>query len=57
MFRLFAASFAAALSLALVAGARAETQEVNIYSARHYDTDLDLYDRFTEETGIEVNLI
>lgn len=31
--------------------------EVNVYSARHYDTDLDLYDRFTEETGIEVNLI
>lgn len=57
MFRLFAASFAAALSLSLVAGAHAQTQEVNIYSARHYDTDLDLYDRFTQETGIEVNLI
>ena len=32
-------------------------QEVNIYSARHYDTDLALYDRFTEQTGIQVNLI
>lgn len=32
-------------------------QEVNIYSSRHYDTDLELYDRFTEETGIEINLI
>lgn len=32
-------------------------QEVNIYSARHYDTDMALYDRFTEETGIKVNLI
>ncbi len=31
--------------------------EVNIYSSRHYDTDLELYDRFTEETGISVNLI
>lgn len=31
--------------------------EVNVYSARHYDTDLALYDRFTETTGIEVNLI
>ncbi len=33
------------------------SQEVNIFSARHYDTDQSLYDRFTEETGIEVNLI
>ncbi len=31
--------------------------EVNVYSARHYDTDLALYDTFTEQTGIEVNLI
>lgn len=31
--------------------------EVNVYSSRHYDTDLELYDRFTEETGISVNLI
>lgn len=31
--------------------------EVNVYSARHYDTDLALYERFTEQTGIDVNLI
>jgi len=31
--------------------------EVNIYSSRHYDTDLALYDDFTEETGIKVNRI
>ena len=30
---------------------------VNVYSARHYDTDEAMYERFTEETGIEVNLI
>ena len=30
---------------------------VNVYSSRHYDTDLALYERFTEQTGIEVNLI
>lgn len=30
---------------------------VNVYSARHYDTDMALYERFTEETGISVNLI
>lgn len=31
--------------------------EVNIYSSRHYDTDLAMYDDFTAKTGIEVNLI
>lgn len=33
------------------------TGEVNIYSSRHYDTDLALYSDFTEETGIKVNRI
>ncbi|MDJ0572764.1 MAG: Fe(3+) ABC transporter substrate-binding protein [Pleurocapsa sp. MO_192.B19] len=31
--------------------------DVNIYSSRHYNTDEQLYDGFTEQTGIEVNLI
>lgn len=31
--------------------------EVNVYSARHYDSDLDLYAAFTRETGVKVNLI
>lgn len=31
--------------------------EVNIYSSRHYDTDNQLYEAFTEQTGIRVNLI
>lgn len=30
---------------------------VNVYSARHYDTDDALYGRFTELTGIRVNVI
>lgn len=30
---------------------------VNLYSSRHYDTDLKLYDDFTAATGIEVNRI
>ena len=30
---------------------------VNVYSARHYDTDMALYQNFTEITGIDVNLI
>ncbi|MEW4467829.1 extracellular solute-binding protein [Parasphingorhabdus sp. JC815] len=36
---------------------KAEVEEVNLYSARHYDSDLPLYDRFTEETGIKINRI
>lgn len=35
----------------------ATTGEINIYSSRHYDTDDALYDTFTNETGIKVNLI
>ena len=31
--------------------------QVNIYSSRHYNTDDQLYDGFTEKTGIKVNLI
>lgn len=30
---------------------------VNVYSARHYNTDQQLYDGFTEQTGIRVNVI
>lgn len=32
-------------------------QVLNLYTARHYDADKVLYDRFTEETGIKVNRI
>ncbi len=35
----------------------AQEEAVNVYSARHYDTDVALFDTFTEETGITVNLI
>ena len=31
--------------------------EVNIYTARHYDVDAELYSAFTEATGIKVNVI
>lgn len=31
--------------------------EVNVYSSRHYDTDLAMYDEFTAATGIKINLI
>lgn len=32
-------------------------ETVNIYTARHYDTDTALYEQFTEQTGIEVNVV
>ncbi len=35
----------------------APRDEVNVYSSRHYDTDMTLYNQFTEKTGISVNLI
>ncbi len=35
----------------------ADAGEVNLYSSRHYDTDLALYDDFTKQTGIKVNRI
>ncbi|WP_425410961.1 extracellular solute-binding protein [Hyphococcus sp.] len=38
-------------------GALPSAGEVNVYSGRHYDSDLVLYDQFTEETGIKVNYI
>lgn len=33
------------------------TRVVNVYSSRHYSSDRAIYAAFTEETGIEVNLI
>ncbi|MEM6706204.1 MAG: Fe(3+) ABC transporter substrate-binding protein [Acidobacteriota bacterium] len=39
------------------AGASTEEAVVNVYSARHYDTDDALYENFKEQTGIQVNLI
>ena len=46
------------LAFVLAAGGTALADgEVNVYSHRHYDTDQALYDRFEEQTGIEVNVI
>jgi iron(III) transport system substrate-binding protein len=47
----------AALAVLVPAAGSAAEGEVNVYSARHYDTDQALYDDFTATTGIEVNLI
>ncbi len=52
-------SWAAALAFAglAVLAPNLAAEQVNLYSARHYDTDFALYDTFTERTGIKVNLI
>ena len=47
----------ALLALATGSAMAEDATVVNVYSARHYDTDLALYERFTEQTGIDVNLI
>lgn len=45
-------------ALAFGAGnAGAADQELNIYSARHYQTDEALYGEFTRQTGIKINRI
>ena len=31
--------------------------EVNVFSARHYDSDVQLYEKFTKKTGIKVNVV
>ena len=41
-------------ALALCAGALAQQPTLNVYSARHYQTDEALYDNFTKATGIRV---
>lgn len=35
----------------------ADAGEVNVYSHRHYEADRELFRRFTEQTGIEVNVV
>jgi iron(III) transport system substrate-binding protein len=52
----FAAAALACVIFLSLAPARA-AEEVNIYSARHYDSDALLYDGFRKTTGIPVNLI
>lgn len=39
------------------AGAASGDSVINVYSHRHYPSDRELFDRFTERTGIEVNVV
>jgi len=47
--------FLIALSSSLFA--MGHSKEVNIFSARHYDSDTQLYKKFTAKTGIKVNVL
>lgn len=55
--RWFGALVGGAAALALTGPAVAQTQEINLYSSRHYNTDRALYDNFTKQTGIRINLV
>jgi len=48
---------ALALAAALSGGAFAQEPVLNLYSARHYQTDEALYANFTKQTGIRINRI
>ena len=45
-----------AILMALVANI-SFAAEVNVFSARHYDSDIQLYEKFTAKTGIKVNVV
>lgn len=51
---------AALLPIVLAAasfGAQAQDKVLNLYSARHYQTDEAMYDNFTKTTGIKINRV
>ena len=46
-----------ALIITLLGSTIVTANEVNIFNARHYKADAELYGKFTAATGIKVNLI
>ena len=46
-----------ALILSMFVSTFVVANEVNIFNARHYKADAEMYDKFTAKTGIKVNLI
>jgi iron(III) transport system substrate-binding protein len=51
------AALAAATLFGAVGSASAQEQIVNLYSARHYQTDEGMYEAFTRTTGIKINRV
>ena len=37
--------------------AGSHAKEVNVFTSRHYDSDVQLYKKFTAKTGIKVNVV
>lgn len=54
---LFRRSAVVAALATLAASAGAQEQVLNLYSARHYQTDEKLYSDFTQATGIKINRV
>jgi iron(III) transport system substrate-binding protein len=48
---------AAIIAITAATGAHAQEKVLNLYSARHYQTDEQLYANFTKQTGIQINRI
>ncbi|WP_027285600.1 Fe(3+) ABC transporter substrate-binding protein [Rubritepida flocculans] len=48
---------AATACLAAPAALRAQERTLSLYSSRHYDTDRELYESFTRQTGVRIRLI
>ncbi len=48
---------AATACLAAPAALRAQERTLSLYSSRHYDTDRELYEGFTRQTGVRIRLI
>ncbi|EIM77089.1 extracellular solute-binding protein [Nitritalea halalkaliphila LW7] len=60
LLRLFGIGFIAGSFFACSGGSSSEEESagvVNVYTHRHYEADQQLFDRFTEETGIRVNVV
>ncbi|MBK8741300.1 MAG: Fe(3+) ABC transporter substrate-binding protein [Betaproteobacteria bacterium] len=55
--RRYVPAVAAVLLCLTVTSARAQDKTLNLYSARHYQTDEALYANFTRQTGIKINRI
>jgi len=45
------------LLASLLMSSLVSANEVNIYNSRHYGSDIQLYEQFTEATGIKVNVV
>jgi iron(III) transport system substrate-binding protein len=56
-FRLLAFSSLLVAAFSVAAGAQTADRQLNLYSARHYQTDEALYSNFEKQTGIKVNRI